>query len=272
MIYDTHTHSTNSDGRQSISEMCRCAIENNVSGFAVTDHADMNDYEKPDIYNRISKSMTDIAIAQEACQDSILLMRGVELGNYLCAPKNAEKLLAAHPFDVVLCAVHYVPKARFEQTYSRIPFSTDGTDDELRTYLRLYFELLNETVDAFDFDVLAHLTCPIRYITGLHQRPIDAMEFQELIQSILKKIIQRDIALEYNTAGWHQRFHNCAVQNDALFSLYRTLGGTRVTIGSDAHTAADIGFGFDKATAHLKQMGFHEISYYRDRKPLSIQI
>ena len=41
MIYDFHTHSVNSDGFGTVDELCGFAIEKGVTGFALTDHADM---------------------------------------------------------------------------------------------------------------------------------------------------------------------------------------------------------------------------------------
>lgn len=272
MIYDMHTHSTNSDGRQSVEEMCLSAIARGVTGFAVTDHADMNFYESRDTYNRIRKSIADISEAREKYGDKLDLLRGVEIGEYLYAPERAEKILANNQFDVILCSVHLVPKARFDKPYNRIPFSEDGTDEELREYMKLYFELLSETMDAFDFDILAHMTCPVRYMTGIHQRQTDVMEFEEKMREILQKAIDRDLALEYNTGGWNERCHYYDVQNKELFALYKSMGGKRVTVGSDAHGAAGIGASFPKAAENLKKLGFDEVCYYKNRKPQIIKI
>ena len=272
MIYDMHCHSTNSDGRQSVEEMCLSAIERGVTGFAVTDHADMNFYESRDTYNRICRSLEDIKRAREAYGDKLHLLRGVELGEYLYAPENADKVLGLNDFDVILGSVHLVPKARFDRPYNRIPFSEDGTDEEIREYLKLYFDLVSETVDAFDFDVLAHLTCPVRYITGVHQRPADAFEFEDKIREILEKVIKRNIALEYNTGGLNEKCHFCNVQNEQLFALYKSMGGKLVTVGSDAHYAIGIGKTFVTATTHLKELDFDSVCYYENRKPQMIKL
>ena len=272
MIYDMHTHSTNSDGRQTVEEMCLSAIERGITGFAITDHADMNFYESRDTYNRIKRSVAEITEAAERYRDKLHLLRGVEIGEYLYDSKSADKVLADNEFDVILCSVHLVPKARFDKPYNRIPFSEDGTDEELREYLRLYFELLSDTVDAFDYDVLAHMTCPVRYMTGIHQRKTDVMEFEDQMREILRKVIDRDIALEYNTGGWSERCHYCNVQNEELFTRYKSLGGKRVTIGSDSHIAAAVGTSFVRASQQLKALGFDEVTYYENRKPKTIKI
>ena len=185
---------------------------------------------------------------------------------------NADKILALTNYDVILNSVHLVPAARWEQPYNRIPFTDDGTDEEVRGYLKLYFDLVLETVDAFDFDVLAHLTCPVRYMTGLHRRKTDIMEFEPKIREILQKIIDRNIALEYNTGGLNPKFGFCDIQNEDLFSLYKSMGGTLVTLGSDAHRTAGICHSFDMAVNTLKKCGFDQYHYFTNRKPVAVKL
>ena len=53
-----------------------------------------------------------------------------------------------------------------------------------------------------DFDILAHLTCPLRYIKGKYGIEVDITVFEEKISEILTLIIKREIALEVNTSSF----------------------------------------------------------------------
>ena len=264
MWYDLHMHTVNSDGKNTADEMCRAAMGAGMAGIAITDHADMNFFESRNTPDRIKQSVTDIRAAQQAYGDKLKVMCGVELGEYLYAPKKAQTILSLADFDVVLCSVHFVPKARWPMPYNRIPFDTDGTDEELTDYLRLYFDLLSDTVDQYDFDVLAHITCPVRYMTHKHKRKSDVMPFEGKIRDILAKIIDRGIALEYNTGGFQQL--------DDVFALYRSMGGTMITLGSDAHMADSIARGFDTTAQKLRAMGFEHYCYYQNRTPHKVKL
>lgn len=264
MIYDTHMHTVNSDGKNTVEEMCQYALNQGISGITITDHADMNFYESRDTYNRIKKAIGDIRNAQADYAGRLEVMCGIELGEYLYAPESAKKILDLTDYDCVLCSVHFVPAARWDKPYNRIVFSEDGTDEELREYLRLYFDLLSNTVDAFDFDVLAHIACPVRYMTTKHARATDVMEFAPKIREILQKVIDRNVALEWNTAGLRQ--------NEEIFSMYREMGGQLVTLGSDAHLCEDICEHFDEAKQHLKQCGFTHYHYFKNRNPHSVEL
>ena len=264
MLYDSHMHTTHSDGRSTLEEMCRAAWEKGVGGIAVTDHADMNFYESRDTCNRIQNAIAHIRSLQAEYAGRLDVMCGVELGEYLHAPEKAQQILSLTDYDVVLCSVHFVPEARWPMPYNRIPFDTDGTDEELTDYLRLYFDLLSDTVDAFDFDVLAHITCPVRYMTSKYKRKTNVMVFEDKLREILRKIIDRGIALEYNTAGFQQL--------EDVFALYRSMGGTRVTLGSDAHEANSVARNFDQAIEQLRSLGFEQVCYYQNRKEHSIEL
>lgn len=264
MLYDSHMHTTNSDGKSDVVEMCQAALKMGVAGITITDHADMNFYESRDTYNRIKRANEENRQAQEAYRGRLEVLCGVELGEYLYAPENAQKILGLTDYDCILCSVHLVPAARWDKPYNRISFSEDGTDEELRDYLRLYFDLLSDTMDAFDFDVLAHLACPVRYMTTKHGRPTNVLEFEPKIREILQKVIDRNIALEWNTAGLRQ--------NEEIFSIYYQMGGRLVTIGSDAHTHEGIARGFEQAQTFLKQCGFHHYHYFKNRTPQAVDL
>jgi histidinol-phosphatase (PHP family) len=59
-------------------------------------------------------------------------------------------------------------------------------------------------------------------------------------------------------------------QNEEILKLYYSLGGRKVTLGSDAHTVGGIGRGIAEATKQLAAMGFDGYYYYRNRKPVKI--
>ena len=132
------------------------------------------------------------------------------------------------------------------------------------TVIHLTGDLLSKTIDQCDFDVLAHITCPVRYMTHRYKRKTDVMPFEAKIREILQKVIDRGIALEYNTAGFQQL--------DDVFALYRSMGGTRITLGSDAHQCTYIAGGFAATAEKLRTMGFEHYCYYQNRTAHKVKL
>lgn len=270
MFFDCHTHSTNSDGKNTVNDLCEEALAKAFDGIIITDHADMNYYNERSTYQRIQNSIRETEEAKETYSGRLKVLTGIELGEYTVSPAKADEVLSLDCYDAVLCSVHYIPKAGWSVAYNRIDFQTCMTsDDEIYEYLGYYFDLLSETVDAFDFDILAHIHCPVRYISGRWGRACNIMVFEDQICRILEKIAKRKIALEINTAYLTGEDGSYNFSLDQILCLFKQLGGTMVTLGSDAHYKKDLGRSFDEARALLKLCGFDCAYYFENRKPVA---
>ena len=272
MLFDCHSHSVNSDGFNTVDELCQRAIELALGGITVTDHANMNYYNEKKTYPSIIRSLKDTEEAAKKYEGKLRVLKGIELGEYGVAPKKAEEVLSIGGYDAILGSVHLVPKAGWSLTYNRIDFRCTMTDAEIYEYIDCYFDLLSETVDAFDFDILAHIHCPVRYITGVWGRESNIMLFEDKISEILEKIVKRKIALEVNTAYLTDQNGNYNFSLDKIVSLYKRLGGTMVTLGSDTHNTENVARNFADAVKLLKSCGFESAYYFENRRPVEYKI
>ena len=269
MIYDFHVHSVNSDGKGTVDELCGFALEKGIAGFALTDHADMEYYEERDTYNRIKKSIDDLLLAKEKYAGRLELFTGIELGGYLADPEKAKEVLSLESFDVVLCSIHGAVWEKYKRFYSRIEFFEDQVADwELDEYFEDYFKILANTAKSFDYDVLAHIVCPARYMTGRYKRKTEMKNYRDEIAEIMKTVIDRGASLEMNVAG----FKNYTMQSEWLFALYRDLGGRNVTIGQDTHRPDMISENVPLGIEMLKSLGYDHYSIYRNRQICDIKI
>ena len=82
--------------------------------------------------------------------------------------------------------------------------------------------------------------------------------YQEILDEILKTLIQKGVGIELNTGGFHYGLGEPNPCTD-LIRRYRQLGGEIITIGADAHKPEHIAYAFDKAAQILQSCGF---SYY----------
>lgn len=270
MFFDTHTHSTNSDGKDTVEDMCLSAIENGIDGLTITDHANIHKYHNDNTYGRILKSIADVSEAKDKYGNKLKILTGVELGEYAMAPQCAKELLSLDCFDAVLCSVHYIPKSGWLTEYGKIDFQNCLTTEEINNYISLYFDLLSQTIDLFDFDILAHIHGPVRYITGKYNIPSNIMLFEDKIRGVLEKIIKKNAALEINTIYLTDKDGKYNFSLDKILCIYKELGGKMVTLGSDAHHKRYIGNNFAKAISLLKSCGFDSYYYFENRKPKEV--
>ncbi|ETI69934.1 histidinol-phosphatase [Neobacillus vireti LMG 21834] len=86
-------------------------------------------------------------------------------------------------------------------------------------------------VSAADIDVIAHLD--LMKCHGYKEYGIYRFEdYQEIIQQILKKAIERNIGIEINSSGLRAGLKQ-TLPSMNIIQLYKELGGEILTIGSD---------------------------------------
>lgn len=264
MLADIHVHSRYSaDSDQDPEETVRKAVELGIPVLCFTDHIDWDFPE--DVYDfDVSAYMKELGELRKKYRGQIRLLIGVELGMQPHLGGRYHELLASWPFDYCIGSQHLVNG--MDPYY---PAAFEGHTD--REIYRKYFEETLENVRAFhEFDSMGHLDYITRY--GRQRgRGYSCRMFADVIDEILKLLVRYNIAIEINTAGLrkHMRYTN---PHPDILRRYRELGGTLVTVGSDSHKAATLGYGFDRVSDILKSCGFTHYVYYERRSPKFVKL
>ena len=167
-------------------------------------------------------------------------------------PAAAAAICARPEADFILGSVHNLSPERGGTDLFFLDFSTvqacyDALDDYLASLALLA---------ATDFyDVLAHLIYPLRYM----QAPVTLNRYQDAIRAILRTAVEKGRGMEVNTCRGRT-----LEEWRPILALYRDCGGEIVTVGSDAHTPADVGKGVRAACALLRECGYPPKSVARN--------
>lgn len=271
MMVDMHTHSEFShDSVCPIEDMARAQAARGTTAFAVTDHFDTQFYEAwGDIYTPIARAHNAVTALRARDDLGVKVLFGVEISEGFWFPDVYRRVMEEHDYDVVIGSVHAVKYGDLRTPYSMIDFSTWSTA-ELYAYMDAYFDEIQMMFDTVDFDVLAHLTCPLRYINGKYHGGVELARYMPRIKHILKRTIDSGKALEVNTSSW-TTLHDWMPPADVL-RMYRDMGGRLITLASDAHVAENASIHFGEAVAELKALGFEDMYYYEQRKPHPIKL
>lgn len=269
LIADMHTHSESShDSVCKIEDMYQSQLKSGTEIFAVTDHFDTDSFNAYDVFSPIKKAYEKVSeLNEKNGNDNILT--GIELSEGFWHPSVYEKAIELVPYDVVIGSVHLVQYDGLTQPYSQIDFSKLAPDT-VQKYLYTYFENVLTMLNTIDFDILAHLTCPLRYINGKYHLGIALSQYENLIEKILKEVIKRDLALEVNTSSFDML--NDFMPTVEILKQYKSFGGQLITLGSDAHISENASINFDKAVQALADIGFSDIYYYKKRQANKIKL
>ena len=114
---------------------------------------------------------------------------------------------------------------------------------------------------------LAHITYPYRYMVYSGRgEDFDMSLHYDHLRQLFRTMVERGIALELNTSPL-RRGYDLTLPDRDLFAIYRECGGELVTVGSDAHTLADIGANMEDAYERLRSTGFRYVAFYEEKKP-----
>ncbi len=271
MLINCHTHTLRShDSSADPSDICREAVASGLGGVVLSDHCDCEFSESTDYNQLFVYAMQDFLSVKREFKDKLQLFFGIELGDPLYAPAFADRIIKDHSFDAVLLSIHAVRMPGFEAPFSRIDFRF-ADESFIVSYLEQYFDDMLSSVLRFDFDILCHLTVPLRYLILNYKKQVDLSLYADQIDRILKELITRDKCLEINTSAL--AFPGGFLMPDEnIIDRYISLGGTHLSIGSDAHTPKHITEGFDKALKLLRKKNIKSLCCYKNRQRLEYDI
>ncbi len=269
MIYknlsDCHNHSNLSlDGKDSLRAMLDRAVELKLNYYTLTDHCECNTYIEEKYNINSKRAYEEMLRIKDEYKDKINFLMGIELGQPLQDLAAAKDALDGRDYDVVLGSLHNL--AAFSDF-----FYWDKISIDVYTALDKYFIELSEMIDWGEFDTLTHLTYPLRYIVGDCGINVDFSRYTDRVEGVYKKLINKGIALEINTSGLRQKIGE-TLPNRELLSMYKAMGGELVTVGSDAHSCADLGKGIEEGFGILKSVGFDNFTVFIKRKPKQIEL
>lgn len=265
-IYDLHTHTINSqDGNHPVELMAETAIENGIECVAFTDHCEVDVLYRDGFDKRAAQSYIDISRAKIQYADKIKILRGIELAQPHYAPKLAEKIIFANEYDEIIGSIHNLRgMPDFYDFKSFDGFVIEELIDE-------YFDELIAMLEWGNFDVLAHITYPFRYIFNLCGYIEDINKYSKKVDELLKLCAEKDKALEINMGGLKYPINKPSPDIDTV-KRYKELGGRLISVGSDSHYAERIGFGIPNAYEIALEAGFKSIAVFENRKPSEISI
>lgn len=265
-LIDQHVHTDNSfDGHHNVMFICEKALENGLRGVSFTDHVEIDAKGAGAALRKITvPSYVETIKARGAFTGRLIVGAGVELGQAVYNTALAESITAGLQYDFVLGSIHNLEGMEDF-------FFLDYAQQDVQALLQQYFETLLTLARWGGFDSLAHLTYPLRYITGEQHIPVDLGAYDEIIATLFETLIAGDKALEINTSGLFQPLGQTLPQAQYL-KLFRDLGGKYVTIGSDAHYADHVGRGCEAGMQMAYDCGFREIALFEHREPVLIPI
>lgn len=252
MLFDTHMHTRfSTDSTMDIDAAIARGRELDM-GIIITEHLDL-DYPKPKAF---VFDIDKYFLAYSRYRGEQVLL-GIEIGMRSELVQANRELLEKYPFDFVIGSIHVIDNIdiyenRFYQGRSK------------REVYGQYFASMLDCLDCYDcIDSLGHIDYIARY-ARFADPELHYSEFADYFDQVLTTVAAKQKALEINTRRLDQ-----PETVAALIPVYRRfaeLGGSFVTIGSDAHIPQDIGRHFPLALEMAEKCGLIPV-WFEARQP-----
>ena len=254
---DQHIHTLLSpDGHMDIAEAVQRAVDLSLSHIAITEHYEFYQNRSDNRYfhrEYIDEHLRRIEAIRAEYGDRIEIAFGIEIGQPHIDWNESQDIVRSYPFDFIIASYHKVngiDLSRYDYSHSI-------------NLLDMYLDGLDEISQTCDFDVLGHIDLPRRY-SSRQGFPVEAESRMDKVERILKAVIYRGKGIEVNTST--MREGKAPMPGAAILSLYKKLGGSIITAGSDAHRAEDIAMPFGEAECVIRAAGFNAVSVFMGRK------
>jgi histidinol-phosphatase (PHP family) len=262
MKFDLHTHHERcGHAIGTIRDYVEAGIQNGLSVIGISDHspyfASNADREQPGI--AMAKSEFSLYIAEvlrlkEEYSSKIEVLLGVESDFFPEHIQQYKQMYDQYPFDYIIGSVHFTNgvsifnKKRFHGL----------TDTQLIEQKEIYYDLIQQSARSGVFQILGHIDALRAYFVPFSAIPTEAVD------RTLQIIAEEDIAIEINTSGKNKDCGGWYPVDDVLERALHY--GVRVTFGSDAHVPERVGDEWDDVSKRLKEIGFKEWVYFRQKE------
>ncbi len=275
MLVDYHVHCEYSDDSTYLMEdVVKDAIKKGINEICFTDHVDYGikldwDSGKEIMYRngepfanvdypRYEKQIKDLQNKYK----NITIKMGLEFGMQVHTISQFQKLYNQYSFDFIILSCHQVN----DQEFWTQDFQKGKTQQE---YNERYYQEIYDVISQYkDYSVLGHLDLIVRYDKkGVY--PFEKVK--PLIEKILKQVIQDGKGIEVNTSYHRYGIKDMTPSRDIL-KLYKELGGTIITIGSDSHKEEHLGAYIQEAKKELIALGFEKYCTFEKMQPIYHQL
>lgn len=269
-LYDQHLHSWFSfDCRTDPEANVRAALDRGLGGLTFTEHFDLHPEEWPTCTYDHDRYSACIGELRERYRGRIRVGLGIEVGYYAPRMDDILERIQGGPgcgFDLVILSFHHLDG---RPIHLKEAWGGHNAESGTRTYLEGVLQGVRHCAalrreHGRVFDVLGHLDLAKRYTQRFFGRT--AMEgCADTVEAILRACLEADLTPEINTSTLRQGLTEPMPAPWAV-RTYAALGGTALSLGSDAHLPESVGAGFDQAAAALLDAGLCHAAVFEGRR------
>lgn len=266
--FDLHTHHDRcGHARGKIRDYIEAAIDRGLKVIGIADHSPYFSSEEDQPFphiamakSRFPEYVNEVLQLKQSYSGKIDVLLGVESDFFPEQVENYRTNFDHYPFDYIIGSVHHVDGVSI---FNKGRWDGLTEQEKIRTKEN-YYSLIEQSARSGMFQILGHIDAMKGYYPSFSSIQTKAVEHT------LKVIGEYDIAIEINTSGKTKDVGGWYPSDEILELAHHF--GVKVTFGSDAHDPHRVGDEFDEVQAHLKQIGFKEWVYFKNKERMTVSL
>ncbi len=246
-----HTHSTYCDGKSTLEETVKSAIQKGFSyiGFSGHGHTTFDATYCMSKENE-AQYFAEVASLKEKYKDKIRILCGIErdfLSDYF-----------VHDYDYEIASVHYVKAG--DKLYD-----VDGSAEEQKECIDIHFgsdpyayaEEYYKSVAKLRGDIIGHFDLLTKFDRNNEIFNPQEARYKEAALSALEELMEEKQIFEVNTGAMARGYKDMPYPDIWILEEIKKRGG-RIILTSDCHLAENLDYGYDLAEKILIELGFKD--------------
>ncbi|WP_071396827.1 histidinol-phosphatase [Bacillus tuaregi] len=268
MKFDFHTHHDRcGHARGSIRDYIEAALDCGLSMIGIADHSPYFGMEEDQPYPHITMAKSEfphyikeVQQLKKEYEGKIDVLLGIEADFFPESVDIYRRCFQPYPFDYIIGSVHHVDG---ESIFHKTRWEGLSAEQKVKTK-NAYYDLIEKSARSGMYEILGHIDAMKGFYPAFSTIQTNAVD------KTLQIIAEQDVAIEVNTSGktkdvggWYPSYE---ILERALYF------GVKVTFGSDAHDPERVGDDFELVRQKLKEIGFQDWCYFKEKKRYSVSL
>ena len=250
MLYNFHTHTTFSDGKNTPEEVVQYAIANGLQSLGFSDHGFMH-FDQRYCMTDTAGYIKEIKRLKEKYADKIQVYLGVEEDAGDPVNRDDFAYIIGSYHNVFFQGQHYA----FDSNYEYFSNCLKLFQNDAFALAKAYYDYFLEYLTKRKPDVIGHFDLITKFDEKEKKRYLDDERYWEIAENYLKEALKVGSIFEVNTGLITRGYRTAPCPHERLLKIIAQNGG-KVTLSSDSHRAEHICAHFEEMKELLKKVGF----------------
>jgi histidinol-phosphatase (PHP family) len=268
MKFDMHTHHERcGHATGTVEDYIQSAMRAGLQVIGISEHspffAKSEDHSSPGSAMAVSQFphyVMEVLQLKKKYEGTIEVLLGVESDYFLEHEELYRRHYSKYPFDYIIGSVHYINGVHLFNKKRWI----DGISPNIAEDKNLYYHLIQQSAKSGLFDIIGHVDAMKGFFPTWNEVHPD------LPDRTLKVIAESGMAIEVNTSGMRKPCKQWFPSDDLLERAFYY--AIPVTFGSDSHTPEHVGEERELVAERLKEIGYREWIFFRQRKRQTVAL